>query len=161
MTGTSDEHLSLLEHLAPVHEKLSAVLVTTPQVVALTDMAKCISFTNTVNLPVLGLIENMSGYVCPCCGEISNVFSTGGGEELCKRDGLKFLGALPVDTELVELLDGGAEKVSLATVTSKPAINGTAANGVTTFALIKKYQRTTSSNLMKPIAETIVGQLAK
>ena len=151
----------MLEHLAPVHEKLSAVLVTTPQVVALTDMAKCISFTNTVNLPVLGLIENMSGYVCPCCGEISNVFSTGGGEELCKRDGLNFLGALPVDTELVELLDGGAEKASLAAGTSKPAINGAAANGETAFALIKSYQRTASSNLMKPIAETIVGQLAK
>ncbi|KAG8788884.1 cytosolic Fe-S cluster assembly factor cfd1 [Serendipita sp. 411] len=57
--GTSDEHLSLLEHLAPYHDRLSSVLVTTPQVVALTDMEKCISFTRTVNLPIAGLIENM------------------------------------------------------------------------------------------------------
>ena len=79
--GTSDEHLSLIEHMAPVQARLSAVIVTTPQAVALLDAMKCLSFTRAVGLPVLGLIENMSGYVCPCCGEISNVFSTGGGEE--------------------------------------------------------------------------------
>lgn len=148
--------------MAPVHEKLSAVLVTTPQVVALADMGKCVSFTKTVSLPVLGLIENMSGYVCPCCGEISRVFSTGGGEELCKRDGLRFLGALPVDAELAELLDGGAEKASLAySDTPTLATNGTAINGETKFSLIKRYQRTASSKLMELIAETVVGQLAK
>jgi len=105
--GTSDEHLSLLEHMAPVHEKLSAVIVTTPQAVALMDVMKCVSFTRTVNLPVIGIIENMSGYMCPCCGEISNVFSTGGGKEMASREGFKFLGSLPVDTELVDVLDGG------------------------------------------------------
>ena len=77
--GTSDEHLSLIEHMAPVHPRIAAVIVTTPQAVALLDAMKCLSFTRAVSLPVLGLIENMSGYVCPCCGEISNVFSTGGG----------------------------------------------------------------------------------
>lgn len=71
VVGTSDEHLSLLEHLAPVHSRLSAVVVTTPQAVALADAIKGISFTRTVNLPVLGIIENMSGYACPCCGEVS------------------------------------------------------------------------------------------
>src|ERR1700675_3073096 len=93
--GTSDEHLSLLEHMSQVHSRLSAVIVTTPQAVALMDAMKCLSFTRAVNLPVLGLIENMSGYVCPCCGEISNVFSTGGGEEMARREGLPFLGSLP------------------------------------------------------------------
>ncbi|KAK0466445.1 P-loop containing nucleoside triphosphate hydrolase protein [Desarmillaria tabescens] len=63
--GTSDEHLSLLEHMAPVHSQLSSVIVTTPQAVALMDVMKCLSFTRAVNLPVWGLIENMSGYVCP------------------------------------------------------------------------------------------------
>jgi len=66
-----------------------------------------------------------------------------------------------VDTELVELLDGGAEKASLATGKSKPVMNGTAVKGEPTFALIKRYQRTASSNLMKPITETIVVHLAK
>ena len=99
--------MSLMEHLASLHSRLSAVIVTTPQAVALMDAMKCLSFTRAVNLPVLGLIENMSGYVCPCCGEISNVFSTGGGEEMARKEQLRFLGCLPVDTELVTLLDGG------------------------------------------------------
>ena len=93
--------------MAPVHSRLSAVIVTTPQAVALMDAMKCLSFTRIVNLPVLGLIENMSGYVCPCCGEVSNVFSSGGGKEMARREGLTFLGSLPVDTELVSVLDGG------------------------------------------------------
>jgi Mrp family chromosome partitioning ATPase len=107
--GTSDEHLSVLEHLGPIRSRVSAIIVTTPQAVALMDAMKCLSFARAVDLPVLGLIENMSGYVCPCCGEVSNVFSTGGGEEMARREGLLFLGRLPVDTELVNLLDGGEE----------------------------------------------------
>ncbi|CAE6458320.1 unnamed protein product [Rhizoctonia solani] len=103
--GTSDEHLSLLEHLAPVHDRLSAVIVTTPQAVALTDAIKGVSFTRAVNLPVLGVIENMSGYACPCCGEITNVFSKGGGKSMAEREKVHFLGSLPIDTQLVELLD--------------------------------------------------------
>ena len=104
--------------MAPVHSKLSAVIVTTPQAVALIDAMKCLSFTRTVNLPVLGLIENMSGYVCPCCGEISNVFSTGGGEEMTRREEIPFLGSMPVDTELVTLLDAAETEPP-----SKPAID--------------------------------------
>lgn len=96
-----------MEHLGGVHSRLAAVIVTTPQAVALMDAIKCVSFTRAVNLPVLGVIENMSGYVCPCCGEISNVFSTGGGAEMARKEQLKFLGSLPVDTQLVSLLDGG------------------------------------------------------
>ena len=113
ITGTSDEHLSLMEHLASLHSRLSAIIVTTPQAVALMDAMKCLSFTRAVNLPVLGLIENMSGYVCPCCGEIANLFSTGGGEEMARKEQLRFLGSLPVDTELVTLLDGGQGSAEL------------------------------------------------
>ena len=96
-----------MEHLASLHLRLSAIIVTTPQAVALMDAMKCLSFTRAVNLPVLGLIENMSGYACPCCGEINNIFSTGGGEEMARKEQLRFLGRLPMDTELVTLLDGG------------------------------------------------------
>ncbi|KAK2461583.1 hypothetical protein APHAL10511_006046 [Amanita phalloides] len=105
--GTSDEHISLLEHLAPLQHRLSCIIVTTPQAVALMDVMKCISFTRAVNLHVLGLIENMSGYVCPCCGEVSNLFSTGGGSGLAEKEGIVFLGRLPVDAELGTVLDGG------------------------------------------------------
>jgi hypothetical protein len=167
-----------MEHLAPVHHKLSAVLVTTPQAVALTDMAKCLSFTRTVNLPVIGLIENMSGFVCPCCGEISNVFSTGGGEEMAKREGLRFLGALPVDTELVELLDASVEAEALAehgadqqTVVARETANGKLEDEAFTngnseksdrvFPLLKGYRKTSTFKLFEPIADTVISALAE
>ncbi|KAG5654702.1 hypothetical protein H0H81_007458 [Sphagnurus paluster] len=141
--GTSDEHLSLLEHMAPVHSRLSAVIVTTPQAVALMDAMKCLSFTRAVNLPILGLIENMSGYVCPCCGEISNVFSTGGGEEMARREELRFLGSLPVDTELVTLLDA-----------AEPEKEGSVREGI-----LQQYSSTSSAKLFKKIVERMVEQL--
>ena len=142
-SGTSDEHLSLLEHLAPAQAKLSAVIVTTPQAVALLDATKCLSFTRAVKLPVLGLIENMSGYVCPCCGEISNVFSSKGGEEMARREGLAFLGALPVDTELVTLLDAAE------TSGGRPELKAC--------EIVHKYQETSSARLFASIAERVVA----
>ena len=105
--GTSDEHLSLMEHLSGVMSRVSCVIVTTPQAVALTDAQKSVSFARAVQVRILGLIENMSGYVCPCCGEVSKVFSMGGGEAMAEREGVRFLGSLPVDTGLVGVLDGG------------------------------------------------------
>ncbi|KAJ7751267.1 P-loop containing nucleoside triphosphate hydrolase protein [Mycena maculata] len=159
--GTSDEHLSLLEHMAPVHSRLSSVIVTTPQAVALMDAMKCLSFTRAVNLPVLGLIENMSGYVCPCCGEISNVFSTGGGEEMARREGLKFLGSLPVDTELVSLLDAsdGTEAASSAGSSSEPS--NAAAEPAESFQLLQRYSKTSSANLFKNILERVAASLSQ
>ncbi|KAJ6504398.1 cytosolic Fe-S cluster assembling factor CFD1 [Mycena vulgaris] len=156
--GTSDEHLSLLEHMAPVHSRLSSVIVTTPQAVALMDAMKCLSFTRAVNLPVLGLIENMSGYVCPCCGEISNVFSTGGGEEMARREGLKFLGSLPVDTDLVSLLDASDAKEGLddsaeaRSAPEKPA---------EPFPLLRRYSETSSAKLFQNILEHISASLGE
>lgn len=141
--GTSDEHLSLIEHLGPVHSKLSAVIVTTPQAVALLDTMKCLSFTRAVNLPVTGLIENMSGYVCPCCGEISNVFSTGGGEEMARREGLTFLGALPIDTELVTILDSAGEHAHAES-----------------FELLKQYEGTSSAKLFEGMTATVVQKIS-
>jgi len=150
--GTSDEHLSLLEHMAPVHSRLSAVIVTTPQAVALMDAMKCLSFTRTVNLPVLGLIENMSGYVCPCCGEISNVFSTGGGEEMARREGLPFLGSMPVDTDLVTLLDA-AETDKLEDTTDEAQLRAQS------FDLLQRYQKTSSAKLFQNIVDKVVQTL--
>lgn len=128
-----------MEHLAGVHSRLSAVIVTTPQAVALMDAMKCLSFTRAVNLPVLGLIENMSGYVCPCCGEISNVFSTGGGAEMARREELRFLGTLPVDTELVSVLDGGHDEDG-------------------TFGMLDRYNKTPSAHLFKDIVAGVLNR---
>lgn len=155
-----------MEHLAPLQaqSRLSSILVTTPQVVALTDAMKCLSFTRAVSLPVLGLVENMSGYVCPCCGEITNVFSTGGGEGMAQREGVPFLGALPVDTKLVALLDSGGqadEEDGVATDKTNGAIehvNGGAFEE-TGFTVLDGYRRTPTYTLFKVITEEIVESL--
>ncbi|KAI0801130.1 P-loop containing nucleoside triphosphate hydrolase protein [Fomes fomentarius] len=152
--GTSDEHLSLIEHMAPVHNRISAVIVTTPQAVALLDAMKCLSFTRATALPVLGLVENMSGYVCPCCGEISNVFSTGGGAEMARREGLTFLGSLPVDTELVTLLD--------AAEAERPGESAELLDGGSrrSFDLLERYEATPTAPLFKDILGKILERLS-
>ncbi|KAI5121167.1 hypothetical protein M0805_007164 [Coniferiporia weirii] len=155
--GTSDEHLSLMEHLAPLHHRLSSIVVTTPQAVALTDALKCVSFTRTVSLPILGLIENMSGYVCPCCGEISNIFSTGGGASMSKNEGLNFLGSLPVDTDLVTLLDA-AEGAERRFDTDGKDSGG---NSADTFPLLQRYLKTSSWPLFKEIVDKALANLQR
>ena len=82
-----------MEYLASLQAQswLSAILVTTPQIVALTGAI-------LPEPPVVGLVENMSGYACSCCGEVTNVCSTGGGEAMAQREKIPFLGSLPVDT---------------------------------------------------------------
>ena len=138
-----------MEHLSSVHDRLSAVIVTTPQAVALIDAMKSLSFTREVKLPVLGIVENMSGYICPCCGEISNVFSTGGGEEMARREGVPFLGALPVDTELVSLLD--AAEIAPEEGSQLPEKRG--------FGLARRYQETPSGKLFKRVLDTLLDTL--
>merc|ERR1712003_337846 len=84
--GTSDEHLSIVQYLSASGID-GAVIVTTPQEVSLMDVRKEINFCRKVNLPVLGVIENMSGYACPKCGHEESIFapSTGGAAEMCKQ----------------------------------------------------------------------------
>ena len=149
-TGTSDEHISLIEHASPARSRLSAVIVTTPQAVALMDAMKCLSFTRAVDMPVLGLVENMSGYVCPCCGEISNLFSSGGGEDMARREGLTFLGRLPVDSELVTLLDAANSG------RDADRQDGSYTDG---FSLLLRYEKTSSGRLFKVISAQIQGVL--
>ena len=102
--GTSDEHMAIVEYLQYKHP--SAIIVTTPQLVAIEDVEKEISFCKTLNIPIEGVIENMSGYVCPHCSECSNVFSSGGGEQLAKSHDLEFLGKLPICPKVARLLEG-------------------------------------------------------
>ena len=109
------------------------------------DAMKSLSFTRAVNLPVLGIVENMSGYVCPCCGEVSNVFSTGGGEEMARKEGVPFLGALPVDTELVSLLD---------------AAEGSETKGGG-FVLAKRYEEMASAVLFKRVLDKLLESLPR
>ena len=84
-----------------------AVIVTTPQDVALIDVRKAITFCRQVNLPVLGVVENMSGFVCPHCGKTANIFKTGGGESMASDMGVPFLGRIPLEPKIVDAGDSG------------------------------------------------------
>jgi ATP-binding protein involved in chromosome partitioning len=102
--GTGDEPLSIVQLLENAD---GAIIVTTPQEVALSDVRKCITFCRNLNLPVLGVLENMSGFVCPKCGEKTDVFKSGGGEIMAKEMHVPFLGRIPIDPQIVEACDSG------------------------------------------------------
>jgi len=101
--GTGDEPLTVVQ---TIPEALG-VIVTTPQEVALADIRKSISFCKTVKLKTLGIVENMSGFNCPHCGESIDLFMNGGGERTAKQFGLTFLGSIPFDTGVVASGDQG------------------------------------------------------
>ncbi len=103
--GTGDEPLSVAQLLRP--DKSSALVVTTPQQVATIDVEKSITFCRQLGLPVSGIIENMSGFVCPHCGQEAAIFSSGGGRRLAEKFGIPFLGAIPLDPDIVR--SGDAE----------------------------------------------------
>ena len=92
--GTGDEHLSVHQALGRVE---GAVIVTTPQEVATLDARKAITFCRSSRIPVLGIVENMSGFICPACATCTPIFQTGGGARLAAELGLPFLGSLPLD----------------------------------------------------------------
>lgn len=102
--GTSDEHISIAEELRYANP-MGAIIVTTPQGVALADVRKELSFCKKVGFPILGVVENMSGYVCPHCAECQNIFSRGGGEALAKQYEVPFLGTVPIDPAFVLMIE--------------------------------------------------------
>lgn len=96
--GTGDEPLSVSHILKDVD---GSVIVTTPQEVALLDSRKSVNFSKKLNIPVLGIVENMSGFVCPKCGERVDIFKVGGGEKAANELKVPFLGKIPLDPEVV------------------------------------------------------------
>ena len=115
--GTGDEPLTVCQLLAG--EGTGAVVVTTPQAVAAADVARSIRFAEDAGLPVWGLVENMSGFVCPHCGEVAEVFGSGGGEKLAARYGVPFAGKVPLDGAICKSGDEGA---SLKEADAAPAV---------------------------------------
>ncbi len=101
--GTGDEPLSVAQMIAGAQ----AIIVTTPQEVALADVRKSINFCRTIKMDIFGLVENMSGFTCPHCGEGIDVFGTGGGERTAKDFELPFLGRIPFDPNVVSCGDSG------------------------------------------------------
>lgn len=110
--GTSDEPLSVIQ-LIP--DMTGAIIVTTPQEVSLLDSRKAVNMVKSMRVPVLGIIENMSGLLCPHCGGGIDIFSTGGGKKAAEELEVPFLGAIPLDPEVSVLGDRGVPFVDRAT----------------------------------------------
>jgi Mrp family chromosome partitioning ATPase/predicted Fe-Mo cluster-binding NifX family protein len=102
--GTGDEPLSVAQL---VGADASALVVTTPQDLAIADVRRCVSFCRALSLPVLGVVENMSGLVCPTCGERIDLFKAGGGQTLAAEMAVPFLGGIPIDPSVVAAGDDG------------------------------------------------------
>ncbi len=102
--GTGDEPLSIMQ-LIPNSD--GAIIVTTPQDVALLDARRSVNFARALKIPVVGVIENMSGLICPYCGNVIDIFKSGGGEKLAKEMEVSFLGKIPMEVNVVEDGDSG------------------------------------------------------
>jgi len=102
--GTGDEPLAVAQLIEGAD---GAVLVTTPQEVSLQDVRRCVVFCRQVELPVLGVVENMSGFTCPKCGEVIPIFGADGGKAMAEEMGVPFLAAIPIEPEVVVSGDGG------------------------------------------------------
>jgi Mrp family chromosome partitioning ATPase len=102
--GTGDEPLSICQLIQPLD---GAVIVTTPQKVAAVDVRKSVSFCRRLNVPVLGVIENMSGFACPKCGEVTQILPEGGGKKIASDMSVPFLGAIPMDPAVSHSSDAG------------------------------------------------------
>jgi len=102
--GTGDEPLSVCQLIGTL---AGAVIVTTPQKVAAVDVRRSITFCRRLHVPVLGVVENMSGFVCPKCGEVTQILPSGGGTRIAKDMNVPFLGSIPMDPQLAEACDSG------------------------------------------------------
>ena len=102
--GTGDEPLTIAQTI----KDAKAIIVTTPQEVSLADVRKSISFCKTVKMEIFGMIENMSGFVCPHCNETVDIFGSGGGERTAAAASIPFLGRVPMDPRVVSCGDEGS-----------------------------------------------------
>ena len=101
--GTGDVQLTMVQR----HKPVGAVIVSTPQDLALIDATRAINLFETASVPIVGLVENMSGYACPHCGEVSDPFGAGGAEAVARVLGHAFLGKVPLDMSIREASDAG------------------------------------------------------
>jgi Mrp family chromosome partitioning ATPase len=102
--GTGDEPLSVIQLLGKAD---GAIVVTTPQELALADVRKGINFCKSLGLPVLGVVENMSGFMCPKCGQKTDIFKSGGGKDMAASMEVPFLGTIPIDPAIMQACDLG------------------------------------------------------
>jgi Mrp family chromosome partitioning ATPase len=101
--GTGDEPLTVAQTIP----EAEALIITTPQEISLADVRKSINFCRQVNMKIAGVVENMSGFVCPHCGKKISIFGSGGGKEMARQMDAPFLGQIPLETQMVEMGDKG------------------------------------------------------
>ncbi len=102
--GTGDEPLSIAQLVPGLN---GGIVVTTPQSLAVLDARKSIRFARQLKIPFIGVVENMSGFICPHCGARIDIFKTGGGQKIAEEMGVEFLGRISYETELMSLSDEG------------------------------------------------------
>mmetsp|Transcript_65074 Transcript_65074/g.103588 ORF Transcript_65074/g.103588 Transcript_65074/m.103588 type:complete len:443 (+) Transcript_65074:154-1482(+) len=153
--GTSDEHISIAQLLSARKQDVYTILVTTPQEISLLDVRKEISFANKVGLNVLGVIENMSGFMCPCCNKKSLIFkpTTGGARVLCKQMNIEYLGSIPIDQLLLQCCENGKSFL-------KYSANAETQNAFTNDANQAQGTRVALLNVIKQITSRIDPQYA-
>ncbi|MFZ1946797.1 MAG: P-loop NTPase, partial [bacterium] len=127
--GTGDEPLSVCQLIGKMD---GAVIVTTPQKVAAVDVRKAITFCRRLSVPVIGVVENMGGFACPHCGEVTPILGSGGGRSMATDMCVPFLGSLPMDPKVTEAGDGGQ-------------------------AFIDRYPHSAAAAAMRDITETIIS----
>ncbi len=117
--GTGDIQLSLIQK----HKPKGAIIVSTPQDLALIDAARAIDLFNQSTVPIIGLVENMAGYQCPHCGEVSDPFGAGGGETAAAAMGLPFLGRIPLEIAIRKASDAGDPPAAGGGVHAQPFLD--------------------------------------
>ena len=191
--GTSDEHISLAETLLQVSPFIppdnqgngngkakpqphlaGAVIVTTPQAVATSDVRKELNFCSTVGIDILGVIENMSGYVCECCGVSTDLFGKGGGQIMSQDFGVRFLGSVPIDRQWGILVEEGrrpmydvvtkdsAEEDDESDEEDEEDLDGVVREEGTTVdegLLVDKYRSCSLSTIFEKITKDIVASV--
>jgi len=163
--GTSDEHISLAETLlknAFPGQVAGAVVVTTPQAVATADVKKELNFCVKTGIKVIGVVENMSGFVCPNCSECTNVFSKGGGEVMAQEFGVRFLSSVPIDPQFVMLVETGRKPVyPVGTQVNGITVTGASADGrekdeKVPRLLVEKYLDCSLARIFKEITANVI-----
>lgn len=163
--GTSDEHISLVETLlksASPDQLAGAVIVTTPQAISISDVKKEINFCRKTSVEILGVVENMAGFVCPNCSECTNVFSKGGGEAMATEFQVPFLGSVPIDPMFIRLIEEGKRPIypegtviAGQDMQQNGETNDTGDEGL----LVEKYTACSLSPIFAGIVTRVVGTL--
>ncbi len=140
--GTGDEPLSICQLIGTLD---GAVIITTPQKVAAVDVRKSVTFCRQLHVPVIGVVENMSGFVCPKCGEVTQILRSGGGKCIAEDMKVPFLGSIPMDPKIAESCDSGRVFIHYYAMTPTAEIMRNIINSIAALDETKVVERTTET----------------